>query len=242
MKEFGEALRIVFEKISSFFDLFDLSFFISGAVVLGMVAYWLHLNGDLPSGDEAGVIPVVGFVFGAYVIGLVVFAVSRFVRGRIERWRKIDRYGKNFWVLVKAHGLEDEPPLRGQPQGRNGLNLYAQLWAELRETDSLAETYALVRRYWVLAATCDGLAGAFVAWGGLCVCRIFGWGVPESGAPVGNALLLALCLAGAFFCGREAERYTNYQTDEVLATIAFHRRATARRPRAAAGGDDDPSA
>jgi hypothetical protein len=32
MKELGEALKLIFEKIAGFFDIFDLSFFVSGAV------------------------------------------------------------------------------------------------------------------------------------------------------------------------------------------------------------------
>ena len=42
MKELGEALKLIFMKVGDFFDIFDLSFFVSGiaiasAIILGFV-------------------------------------------------------------------------------------------------------------------------------------------------------------------------------------------------------------
>ena len=37
MEEIGKALKTIFDKIADFFDLFDLSFFVSGIVVFIMV-------------------------------------------------------------------------------------------------------------------------------------------------------------------------------------------------------------
>ena len=45
MKGLGDALKIIFEKIGAFFDLFDLSFFVSGAACIGAALFWLHLTG-----------------------------------------------------------------------------------------------------------------------------------------------------------------------------------------------------
>jgi hypothetical protein len=45
MSELGQALKIIFEKLATFFDIFDLSFFISGALALGAIVFWLRSIG-----------------------------------------------------------------------------------------------------------------------------------------------------------------------------------------------------
>ncbi len=54
MKELGEALKSIFERVGQFLDLFDLSFFISGAVASAAVWVWLHEAKRLPTLPAAG--------------------------------------------------------------------------------------------------------------------------------------------------------------------------------------------
>ena len=45
VKELGEALKLIFSKVAGFFDIFDLSFFVSGITSAAAMAAFLHLAG-----------------------------------------------------------------------------------------------------------------------------------------------------------------------------------------------------
>jgi membrane protein DedA with SNARE-associated domain len=79
MKELGEALKVIFEKIAGFFDIFDLSFFVSGALTLSAVLFSLYSAGvALPIFE--GWKEVLGIVLGCYIGGLLSFAAGRWLR------------------------------------------------------------------------------------------------------------------------------------------------------------------
>ncbi len=78
MAELARAVGALLERLADFFDLFDLSFFVSGGTFVLAVAVWLHHRGVAASsfGDWA----LVAGVLLAYVAGLGCFAVGRAVR------------------------------------------------------------------------------------------------------------------------------------------------------------------
>lgn len=66
---------------------------------------------------------------------------------------------------------------------RGALRLYTRLWAEPRQSDRLAPSFSLVRRYWVMAATCDAQAFALVGWIVVLIALSAGVGVEEAARP-----------------------------------------------------------
>jgi hypothetical protein len=149
--------------------------------------------------------------------------------------------------LFRDHGLGDHrlaAYFERDPR-RGAQRLYTRLWAEARQTKELAPSFALIRRYWVMAATYDGVAIALGAWWFL-VCRLFfeeymrlvvpgadpliNVSVSLSYASRSPLFLLVLGLLLAILaCWHEAGRYAAYQREELVATIAQHVEATATR-------------
>ena len=133
-KELGGGLESILQRIADFFDLFDLSFIVSGSVSLAAVCFGYWQSGlpelPLPSGWAlAGV-----WLGGSYVFGLICFALGRWVREE-WRWRRFEM-GTNhdrFLPILQDHGLEGTTPfseyLRRTPKGE--LRLHVRLWAEI---------------------------------------------------------------------------------------------------------------
>lgn len=87
MKELGDALKAIFDKVGGFLDLFDLSFFISGAAALaaGALFYFQYLHWPVPVLD--GWISVTLIIVATYVSGMVCFAAGRCVRQLVTKTR-----------------------------------------------------------------------------------------------------------------------------------------------------------
>lgn len=223
MKELGEALKAIFDKFSNFFDILDLSFFVSGVVSLGALYYWVQrLGAKLALLPPVGTRVVVGVV-GSYVLGLVCFATGRFVRTNLARSRSGEsRFDTLFPETLKAHGL-DTTELVSEYMGRRsgGLDvnrrLYTRLWAEVRQSEALKASFALLNRYWVMSATYDGLATALCIWASVPPALAISAELSWPGAFLAISVLLVLALA----CLREAGRYNEHQVEELAATIAY---------------------
>jgi hypothetical protein len=54
MSELGQGLKTIVEKLAAFFDIFDLSFFVSGAIPLGAIVFWLNSNKFANPKSQAG--------------------------------------------------------------------------------------------------------------------------------------------------------------------------------------------
>lgn len=247
MSEVAKAVKPLFDKFIDFFDIFDLSFFVSGATFVAAIA-WAGLTPDLarligfaPIEDgtwfAGGSMPSVSaamLVLASYVSGMTCFALGRFVRKWVFRvvdklTRKRHEHRVSLLVELAQHGMvelcEDNTSYRITPHGRripwlsryliNGGHdqepaLYVRMWAEVRQRERLAPSFSLVRRYWVSAATLDGLFVAFATWAVLLALKdqsLHGW-FPSIATVV-----------GALFCLREAERYGVYQREELVGTL-----------------------
>lgn len=228
LKEVGEGFKAILERIADFFDIFDLSFIVSGATSAAAIGFWgwrAQLNlPPVPSNWVSGV----GLLIGCYVFGLVCFAVGRWIRMG-WRWLRAEQiFYREFVRILEGHGLTAEQPFERYLQRRDARGdwrLYVRLWAEMRDSPALASSFSLLRRYWVMAATYDGVAIALVVWAlafGACAYGL-GGATPITkwiGLPVALALLVA-----AVACSREAGRYVNYQVEELVASIAARRNA-----------------
>ena len=130
--EAAEGLRAILQRIAGFFDIFDLSLIVSGAVTLAAFAFldWrVHwINFPVPEGW----LYAVALILASYVLGLLCFVLGRWLRER-WRWRRLQS-GSNdlFRPILNGHGLSDTAPFSDYYERGGGAELYTRLWAEVR--------------------------------------------------------------------------------------------------------------
>lgn len=247
MSEVAKAVKPLFDKFIDFFDIFDLSFFVSGATFVAAIA-WAGLTPalaqliGLESIDDEGIwfannavpsVAVAMLVLASYVSGMTCFALGRFVRKWVFRGKdrltgtKHKRPNTLFDELVR-HGILERrgAGFRVSKHGRRipwlaryvdvdpsemqDTALYVRMWAEVRQRERLSPSFSLLRRYWVSAATLDGL---FVAFGTWAVLLALDADVAKEWFPPIATVI------GAAFCLREAQRYGVFQREELIATL-----------------------
>lgn len=247
MSEVAKAVKPLFDKFIDFFDIFDLSFFVSGATFVAAIA-WAGLTPalaqliGLESIDEDGIwfasntvpsVAVAMLVLASYVSGMTCFALGRFVRKWVFRGKDrltgahrkrpntlfdelvrhgiLERRGAGF--RVSRHGRRIPWLARYvdvDPNEMQDTALYVRMWAEVRQRERLSPSFSLLRRYWVSAATLDGLFVAFGTWAVLLA--LDAQGAKEWFPPIATVV-------GATFCLREAQRYGVFQREELIATM-----------------------
>ena len=232
MKELGEALKAIFDKVGQFLDLFDLSFFIAGGTAAGAAWTWLHYSHHLPTVQFAGWIFVLAVIVGIYASGLVCFCIGRCFRtigralwGRIRGKGTHSSFDDCFLKSLRGHQLDTIEPFRSYlaiqpPMSRGIWALYVRLWADLRSDPKMVTSVSLGNRYWVMAATYDGLAFAILMWGLVSASFSFGWATPAILEIRLGWFGIASSLLAAWACLREAARYTEYQVYELVAATA----------------------
>lgn len=242
MKELGEALKLIFSKVAGFFDIFDLSFFVSGITSAAAIAAFLHLAGVTVTTILASKIGIFLAALASYSLGLVSFALGRqFQRAvsLVQNKKELKVAEEQFRETLKAHGLAEQQPFKNylpkekeeseekkkskeeEKEESNRIQaLYTRLWAEIRHSDQISASLELLNSYWVKAATYDGLAVSFLLWSAVFLCNTFGWVVQNClGRPI-SAFLATFFLGASLTCLKEARRYREYQAKELVATIA----------------------
>lgn len=235
MREIGDALRLLFQKLSEFLDVFDLSFLISGATAFLALVYAMvsAVGFALPENlTEAGTF-VAGLVIllVCYVSGLLCFALGRFLRRTLQAasapWYRRDASAfedQRLDPVVRGHGLETDPRFATYFAGRTQASryLYVRMWAELRHDPRREGSLTLLNRYWKLAAAYDGLTAASLLWCVVLVTTALSENVMTEAplpAPVAYGFA-SLTLLGLGACIMEAKRYDQYQLEELAATMA----------------------
>lgn len=69
MSEVADALKALLGRLGSFFDLFDLSFFVSGSVAVAAIRLWVHLAGKQFPFELQGWLKVLTIILACYVGG-----------------------------------------------------------------------------------------------------------------------------------------------------------------------------
>src|SRR4051812_35703921 len=176
-KDVAEALKSLLARIGDIFGVFDLSFFVAGAVCLGALLFAAYIfHGSAPfkeiSFKEWGGLQIAAIILSCYVLGLVCFTAGRKAHSIIDLWG--DRYSGLHGMLrdyklhdhydhgnrlqprteTSAMSPEDKKRARKEIHRRAEL-LYTRLWAEARQSPGLAPSFNLLMRYWVMAAMCD---------------------------------------------------------------------------------------
>ncbi|HLM72169.1 MAG TPA: hypothetical protein VK459_05750 [Polyangiaceae bacterium] len=230
----AELIKVIVAKISALFDVFDVSFFVSGGACMLAFAYLRTIYGDaLPY--PGGALAVAAAIVGSYISGLLCFAAGRWLRRTIfgRPWQ--GDFEVRLGQAMRTHGLDEDatyaPYFKRHARWRD---VYPRLWAEVRQADDLKASFDLLRSYWVRSAVYDGLLCVLVIWGlaiGLALREPNGL---ANAREVGFAILGFLGI-GLVACSREAARSDEYQIDEIAATLAYarDRRAEIRASRAA---------
>lgn len=247
MSEVAKTVKPLFDKFIDFFDIFDLSFFVSGATFVAAIA-WAQLTPNLElllgvpeaaplDGASAGLpgVGVIVLVLASYISGMTCFAAGRFVRGRL--YRAVDnqrrKNGKRppsvLYAELAQHGMiAKAPDGEGWMVTDHGRKLpwlprYFAHGGKGQETALYVRMWAEVRQREIFAPSFSLLRRYWVSSAtldGLFV-ALTTW-----------ACLLAFVqqdlhgwipsvatFLGALFCLREARRYSEHQREELVATL-----------------------
>jgi hypothetical protein len=217
------ALSGAVARVTDIFGVFDLSFFVAGAVCFGAVVFgtgifagWARVATIVRADWKP--IHVGAIVVCCYVLGIICFAAGRKLRQDRTFYAALPKHLQDFGLLDRYAGLVARGT--GPDAMRRNALLYARLWAEVRETHRLAPSFNLLTRYWVMAAMCDGLFAAFSIW---CLLWIV-WSFGRAAAPPPPGTVVWLggvgLAAAAALSSLEAQRYGKAQMYELCATIA----------------------
>lgn len=243
MSEVAKAIKPLFDKFIDFFDIFDLSFFVSGATFVAAIA-WAQLTPNLevllgipesaPVESAFEGMPGIGvmvLVLASYISGMTCFAVGRFIRKLV--YRRSDN-AQRLTVLYKEleqHGMIAKAPdgdgwmVTDHGRKLGWLPRYFINGGKGQETALYVRMWAEVRQREIFAPSFSLLRRYWVSSAtldGLFV-ALSTW-----------AALLALVqqdvhgwipsiatFLGALFCLREARRYGEFQREELVATLLF---------------------
>ncbi len=229
MPEFGStssrAASKLGEKLVEILDIFDLSFFMSGVVAASALLVYIKPPEDLLFRHTG--VTIFGLVLSSYVLGLVCFAIGRWIRGSSFVNRMLQTVPSHvlFHAALEQQALvgEHDDALRRyfghstdvtDPGAR--MAAYTRMWVHVRSFPELSESFALLKRYWILAASYDGVAIALLLW----LIPVWTGLVGGPGEPFWPVIwTLALPIA-SLFCWHRAIQYKHYQIEELVATTA----------------------
>lgn len=234
MSEFGAALKPISEKIGAFFQVFDLSFFLSGGVcLLAGTVYYAHQDWWTP--EVGSKTAVAAGVLLSYVLGQLCLALGRGIRrGSRTRWKRKESRTRIVEMMTR-NGLRELPEYRGFfiDTGRTllteyaAVDLYARLWTDLRHDKKATASFELLHSYWMRGAIFDGVVGSGVVWFVVVVslgCQSGGWWLWGTAAIfVFLAIILAIYEAG---------RLEDRQIEDLVAVLGstHYQRANIQGP------------
>jgi hypothetical protein len=219
--EVANGVRSVFDRIGEFFHIFDLSFFVSGGMVVGALVFTYLRMGYPREFPFASWISVLATIIACYVCGLIAFAVGREFSGRTFRRRTLE---KTLPSALEEHNLTDEVTSRYIAADKPRLwRLYVRMWSDIAHEKSAPLLLHHLMRYWAMSATYDSVAFSFIAWAAAFVALQF---ETVTYKPIGHgvgSVAASLCLAAAFFAFRRGANYYEYQIEDVVAHFAVTR-------------------
>jgi hypothetical protein len=217
-EEAAQGFRNISERIGEFFHLFDLSFFVSGFVLLGALTF-LQIRLDIwITFPFQQWLKVVAVIIAIYVSGLVAFAAGRLINGRFWRRSLLER---RLSESIRLHDLESGAikAYLGDGSRPHLWRLYIRMWAEVahRQPESIA--YRHLTRYWVMAATYDGVGFALLIWAAI----LFSSQFPFFTLPLSPWLAnisSGLFIGASLLAFNRGAAYYEYQIEDVIAELA----------------------
>lgn len=217
-QETAQGLRDIFERIGEFFHLFDLSFFVSGFMLFGALSFLylkLQLSLTFPFPNW---VAVVTLIINVYVCGLLAFAGGRLLNGKLFRPRVLHR---TLSQAIELHDLNSGAikTYLGDGSIRRVWRLYIRMWSEVAHRYPTSIAYRLLSRYWVMAATYDGVGVALFVWAIVMFSLQFAI-VPIPLSPWFANIAAALLFGGGILALQRGAAYYEYQVEEVVAQLA----------------------
>lgn len=243
MTEAVQSLQALLGRISGFFDIFDLSFIVSGASSLTalVLVYKLHGPTAFPEWVSSGYGGAL-IVLGCYVLGILSFVLGRLLRRLVMLCSGASfstRLARSVGDAVLQHGLspkadDDSPQAKclriltdqhqlgkkpTDPVRSTALRLYTMMWTQVRQQVELTPSQVLLNRYWVMAALCDGMIVSSLLWTTVLCASSSRLQHMQLGFLMWIGLALSILSTGLFL--KEAERYSSVQVDDLVSTLAF---------------------
>ena len=211
----ADGIRSILDRIGEFFHIFDLSFFVAGAVTSGALTFLYFKSQATWAFPLPGWVSVVGTLVAIYTAGLMSFTIGRHINGRLFRGRK---FPVRFQIALMKHQASGPELAKYLTDNDEDLWwLYLRMWQDIAFERPKSVAYTHLSRYWVMAATFDGLAASFIIWAAvslLVTSKIvtpnplsISWGIA---AAVGFLALSVTAL-------KQGADYYAYQIDDLVA-------------------------
>lgn len=212
MSDLAKGAAGVADKLLGFLDLFDLSFFVSGAVAYAALSHTAPFEAHF--GLSATFAGVVRLVVGAYVLGLFCHAIGAAVRKAVVESFRAPDTGRQFAAMMAEHDLTRHYPTYFPERPRS---FYPVAWAIARGREELIVSFALLQRYWVLTATYDGLTAALQLWVVALLRPSASIAFGATSTWIGVVLVEGIALVTLL----RAHRFKRTQIEELAATLAY---------------------
>ena len=214
--EAAASLKSAFGRLGEFFHIFDLSFFVAGAVSFGALCFLfirLNLTGPFPFPPWIGVLAV---VIACYVCGLICFSLGRALNSLLFRRRVLRGLLRR---SIEMHHLTHASIARYLDAGDAELwRLYIRLWQELAAKHARSVAFSHLSRYWAMAATYDSLGVALLVWAAV-LATVASLGAPPPS--IRQAVVSVLVLAGASMAAfNQGGKYYEFQVEDLVAALA----------------------
>lgn len=264
-KSLAEGTQSILDRVGEFFHIFDLSFFVAGAVTLAAAAFvCVKAQLQIPYSPPTW-LTVAAFLIGSYAAGLMTFAIGRNLSGKTFRKGVFE---KEFKMCLWAHEIREPAALsyyhtriqtQASPEVPGAVSiehrqeflsslkenfpkmtdqefiellskqrdrlwwLYLRMWQDMAFNQPKSAPFRHLSRYWVMAATYDGLAIAFIAWAGAAILGMLPAVAKEPLSPWLGIALLLIFVFMAVIALKQGADYYRYQIQDLVAAISASR-------------------
>ena len=228
MEQLAEAFKTIFTKISDFFDIFDISYFVAGIISISALIYWYE--GSITSFKD---IKPEGFqillaIILCYVVGFLSTTVGRRFNYAMSKFEKYLYFQKilislklqdKLWFSEKLI-VNTEENSEYKYTRESLRNIYVLMWAELRERKDIPESLSLTKRYWSNSATLDGLTFSIMLWILILSKTFLENKMWESlSKNYDYIFIIVILILLNIVIQRESNRYRRYQIEELFSTF-----------------------
>jgi hypothetical protein len=234
--ETAQGFKSVFGRLGEFFHIFDLSFFVAGAVSVGALCFLFVKLGLVGNFPFAPWVAGLSLIIACYVCGLICFSVGRPINRFLFRRRVLKNLMRQ---SIQVHQLRFSWMPTYLETGDHELwRLYIRLWQELAAKHARGVAYSHLSRYWAMAATYDSLAVSLLVWAG-----VLGFiGVFDSPPPSGwqAIVAVAILIGSAWGALSQGGKYYDFQVEDLVAALAVATRPE-EIPESASLSKDSPT-
>jgi hypothetical protein len=222
MNEIAKQVEPILQKIADFFDIFDLSFIVSGTATgcgLSFFAYKLYSVNIYKYLSELSGFQIFFCIISVYILGLISWIIGKFIRTKFYPNLYIDVHNRFlinnadnnelFTHYIQNIDISDKVKLEEKMS-----ELYGMLWVKVRESTKSKASFSLLRRYWVQTATFEGLLFSVTLWNIIILFLIIKMEIPII---LSSVIFVILCFIAKLLFN-EAVRYKKYQLTELVQT------------------------